>query len=94
MSGLPQRVAALASDPDALRAHGSLQRRDTAPILAQDAQVFVGGDDGVIVEYSFLRNDPITLEDEHVEFVATLGRIQVRRRFELSDMLFEERLVL
>ena len=40
------------------------------------------------------RDDEITLEDKDVEFVAKLGQLEVKRKFKLEDMVFDEQLAL
>ena len=71
-----------------------LKRKNKRPIVAEDIEVFVGNGETVIIEYAFLRDDAITLDDEEVEFITRLGEIEVRRAFTLEDMVLGGELVM
>ena len=49
---------------------------------------------GVDIFFLFPKTEAITLDDKEVEFVAKLGRIEIRRKFKLKDMMVGEKLEL
>ncbi len=70
----------------------SLVRKDKDPIQAENAQKFPG-EKGTVV-FLFPKTSAITLEDKEVEFVSKVGRIEVKRKFKLKDMMIGDKLEL
>ena len=71
----------------------SLVRKDKEPIVAEKAQASQQPK-GVDIYFLFPKADAITLDDKEVEFVAKLGRIEIRRKFKLKEMVVGEKLEL
>ncbi len=69
----------------------SLQRKDKDPIAAESA---IPSAKDKAVYFMFPKTSPITLDDKEVEFVAKVGRIEVKRKFKLKDMLVGDKLEL
>jgi hypothetical protein len=49
---------------------------------------------GALLLVGFPRTDPITLEDNDVEFDVKLGPLEIKKKFKLKDMLFAGKLAL
>ncbi len=71
-----------------------MKRDDHEPIPAEDAEVFVGNDETLIIEFAFSKADAITLEDTEVEFISKVGEMEVKRKFRLDEMMFGDQLAL
>ena len=91
LSGLPMAYS---------RATGSLkneeaflQRAHGAPI-SPSSTIIEPLKDTVILLFAFPRTDSITLKDREVEFVARLGQIVIRQKFNLKSMVFHGELEL
>lgn len=72
---------------------GLLRREGKPPIGA----VRAGGEmtrGGTRLLIGFPRTDPITLADGDVEFEAKLGKLEIRKKFKLKDLVFEGKLAL
>ena len=94
VSGFPLQFTRMTQDGTALAAQTILKRDDHDPIPAEHVEVFVGNDETVILEYAFSRDDAIILDDKDVEFITTVGQIEVKRKFKLQDMVFVDHLAL
>lgn len=92
--GFPLQFARFAQHRDALMAETILKRENKGPISPEDVEVFVENGETVIIEYVFSRDEAITLDDKEVEFIAKLGQVEVKRTFNLEDMVFVDRLSL
>jgi hypothetical protein len=91
--GLPAR--AVAGDPAELKSNAVLRIKKKPPIPAADIRAdreqrtvnlflfFPRGRDG---------HQPITLEDREVEFLLKIGRVDIKRKFKLKDMVYEGKL--
>jgi hypothetical protein len=80
----------------ALLAVTTLGAKDKAPIVAQDL-LFVQKDasiESVEVRFLFRRNAGFTAEDKQADFATKFGKIPVKARFILKDMLVRGRLEL
>jgi len=71
----------------------SLRIKDKDPIAASGAQS-VSREKAVDFYFVFPKTTPITLEDKEVEFVSTLGRFEVKKKFKLKDMVIGDKLAL
>src|SRR5258708_8474473 len=70
-----------------------LRRGKKPPIaLAEGGMQQDGGTLTLI--FAFPRTDPITLDDKDVEFVRTLGTVEIRNKFTLKDLVFDGQLEL
>ena len=49
---------------------------------------------GIVVVFAFPKTDAILLEDKDVELVTKLGQYDVKRKFNLKDMVFHGKLEL
>ena len=88
--GLPPQTMQLRPEAyAALAKSATLVRKDKDPIQAENATAR-----DRVVYFLFPRTSPITLEDKEVEFVSKLGRLEVRRKFKLKDMMIGEKLEL
>lgn len=93
VAGIPRQFAQ-GLNREALLAETNLARKDKPPIIAEDVEPFFESDETVILEFAFLRDDPITLLDREVIFVTKLGEIEVERSFKLQDMMFGDALAM
>ena len=93
VSGVPRQLAEVINRRTLLE-QTTLKRDGKAPILAEDVEPFFQRDETVILEFAFLKDDPITLADDEVEFVTTLGETEVERSFSLRDMMFGDALAM
>ncbi len=64
-----------------------------APIALAQGGMQAGGATLTLV-FAFPRTDPITLDDKDVEFVTTLGTIEIKKKFNLKDLVFNGELEL
>lgn len=71
----------------------ALRLKDKDPIPADRAEA-VARERSVDLFFVFPKSSPITLEDKEVEFIARLGRIEVKRKFKLKDMVLGDKLEL
>lgn len=71
----------------------SLRIKDKDPIAASGAQS-TSREKAVDVYFIFPKTSPITLEDKEVEFVSTLGRFEIKKKFKLKDMVIGDKLAL
>src|SRR5262249_9747757 len=69
----------------------SLLRKDKDPIAAESA---IPSPKDKAVYFMFPKTSPITLEYKEVEFAAKVGRIEVKRKFKLKDMMIGDKLEL
>ena len=83
----PERLSELAKTATALRI------KDKGPIPAASAER-VNREHSVDLYFVFPKTSPIDLDDKEVEFVANLGRIEVKRKFKLKDMMVGDKLEL
>jgi hypothetical protein len=91
--GLPPQFDRVPDEQLSTLAKGaSLQRKDKDPIAAGAAQR-IPGEKGAVA-FFFPKTSEITLEDKEVEFVSRVGRIEVRRKFKLKDMVVGDKLEL
>ena len=67
--------------------HGS-RMIPAAGIEAQQGQATL------VVIYGFSRDEPITVEDKDVEFITKLGDFDIKKKFNLKDMVFHGKLEL
>jgi hypothetical protein len=70
-----------------------ITRKGKPAITPEKAQV-QRGRQGTVVIFFFPKKDPIVLADKEVEFVSNLGRIEFKKKFKLSDMMFEGNLAI
>jgi hypothetical protein len=71
----------------------SLRIKDKDPIPASGAQS-APREKAVDLYFLFPKTSPITLEDKEVEFVSTLGRFEIKKKFKLKDMVIGDKLAL
>lgn len=93
--GIPPSLAVLGSMRDALMAETTLRRKDQEPIVPEDVRMFQNADDGLIrIIFLFPKTDLITLDDKDVELVTRLVESEVKKKFKLEDMVFQDQLEL
>ena len=66
----------------------TLVRKDKDPITAESAQK-LPGEGGVA--FLFPKASAITLDDKEVEFVSKVGRLEVKRKFKLKEMVLADK---
>ena len=93
VSGIPRQLTE-GVNLEALLAGTTLEREDTDPIVAEDVEPFVEDDETIILEFAFLRDDPIRLLDRDVVFVTQLGETKIKRSFKLQEMMFGDALAM
>ena len=81
-------------DREALLERTTLERDDADPIAAEDVEPFLVDDGTFILEFAFLRDDPVTLLDRNVEFVTELGEVEIKRSFSVQEMMFGDALAM
>lgn len=94
VSGLPAQMAGRLS-PESLAElakTATLVRKDKDPIAAESVQK-VDGEQGTIA-FLFPKSSEITLDDKEVEFVSKVGRLELRRKFKLKEMVIGDKLEL
>ncbi|HYL75026.1 MAG TPA: hypothetical protein VEU96_12525 [Bryobacteraceae bacterium] len=94
VAGLPHAMIARISDgqmPDLTRA-ATLVRKGKAPIAAEGAQKIIG-EPGALA-FLFPKTPAITMEDKEVEFVSKVGRLELKHKFKLKDMVIGAKLEL
>ena len=64
-----------------------------APIALAQGGMQAGGATLTMI-FAFPRTNPITLEDKEVEFVTTLGTIEIKKKFNLKELVFNGELEL
>ena len=69
----------------------SLRRKGQDPIAPAKVD-FSGNEQAVIVLFHFAQQPPITAEDKQVEFVSSLGRVELRAKFNLKEMVYNGKL--
>ena len=89
--GVPTQFARIPTDQ--VRASSFLERKDKPPIPADDV-LFQPGQDGLLLLVAFPKTDPLTLEDQDIEFMTNLGNFSINKRFRLRDMMFQGGLAL
>jgi hypothetical protein len=94
--GLPTRYA---RSLDSMKAETFLKRNNKPPIALKDMGVQQAAASEkspafLVVVFGFPRTDAITLEDKDVEFFTKLGQIDIKKKFNLKDMVFHGQLEL
>ena len=93
VSGIPRQLGQ-GVNRDTLLAHTTLEREDGDPIVAEHVEPTLKDDETVVLEFAFLRDDPITLLDRNVVFVTKLGEVEIKRSFNLQEMVFGDALAM
>ena len=72
-----------------------LARKGKAPIAPVDGRLFrVEQTQSLTLVFQFPKTDAITLDDKEVEVITKLGTDEVKKKFKLSDMVFDDQLEL
>lgn len=89
--------AAYKGDPktlgDPLRKQAVLRREGKRDVRPSSVEVFQGND-GLVIVYLFPLSAEITTSDQHIEFVAQIGRVGIAQSFDVAEMQFQGRLEL
>jgi hypothetical protein len=91
LSGLParyQRVIGSAATTSFLR------RGAKAPIALFQGGIQQGAGGVLTLVFAFPRTDPIVVDDKEVEFVTTIGTIEIKQKFKLKDLVINGQLEL
>lgn len=88
VSGFPARMARMAENPAWIQQSAFLIRKNKPALGAEHVQVNPT-EKALNLHLLFPRTDPIMLEDKNVDLKLVLGRIEVKRKFKLKDMLFD-----
>jgi hypothetical protein len=94
--GLPTRYA---PSLGSMKAETFLKRNNKPPIALMDmgvqqAPASEKAPGFLVVVFGFPRTDAIKLEDKDVEFVTKLGQVDIKKKFNLKDMVFHGQLEL
>ena len=94
--GLPTRYAQAINS---MKTESFLKRNNKPPIAladmgVQQAPASEKAPAFLVVVFGFPRTDAIKLEDKDVEFVTKLGQIDIKKKFNLKDMVFHGQLEL
>jgi hypothetical protein len=90
LSGVPARY----SRATASAGTTSFLRRGKKPPIALEEGAMQAGGATLTLLFAFPRTDPITLDDREVEFVTTIGTIEIKKKFTLKDLVFNGQLEL
>jgi hypothetical protein len=90
--GLPEPAAGL--DAGALKTAAFLAIRSKPPVVAASSDYRKIGTADVYFFHFLKPALPITVNDRQVEFRMTFGRMEVRKRFDLSEMQYQGQLAL
>ena len=93
ISGIPRQFGE-GLNREAVLERTTLEREDADPIAAEDVEPFLVDGETFILEFAFLRDDPITLLDRNVEFVTDLGEVEIKRSFNVQEMMFGDALAM
>lgn len=94
VSGFPGRMAQMGQrNPERFKQGSFLKRRNKENIFPEDFRIR-GGEQEAEVVLSFPRTHEITLVDKDVEFQMKMGQTNIRRRFKLKDMIYNDKLEL
>ena len=93
VAGFSGRMAGMTQNTDRLKETTSLKRKNKDLIRPEIVEMHKQ-EESVTLFVSFPRADPIALEDKNVEFEMKLGRMTLKRKFKLKDMIFDGRLEL
>ena len=77
-----------------LLAETLLKRKGHDAIVANDVQLYMENNEVVVVEYLFHKTNEIAINDKDVEFITRVGEDQIKKKFELKDMVFDGELTL
>jgi hypothetical protein len=91
MAGLPVRYA---RSVPAMQAETFLKRGGGKPPIAVSEMGAQQTETGIVVVFAFPKTDAILMEDKDVEFVTKLGQFDIKKKFNLKDMLFHGKLEL
>ena len=84
--GVPAQFARTSTDE--VRLESFLEPKDKSTILADDV-LFQRAEDGLLLLVAFSKIDPLTLEDQEVEFITKLGDFSIKKKFKLRDMVMQ-----
>jgi len=90
LAGVPARYARATASAGTT---SFLRRGKKAPIALAQGGLQQGGATLTMI-FAFPRTDPITLDDREVEFVTSIGTIEIRKKFTLKDLVFNGQLEL
>ena len=94
VSGFPGRMAQMGQrNPERFKQGSFLKRKNKENISPEDFRIR-GGEQEAEVVLSFPRAHEITLADKDVEFQMKMGQTNIRRRFKLKDMIYNDKLEL
>lgn len=82
------------SDPKALASSAFLTVRGKPPVVAVDSTYRKIGNSDVYFFRFAKASLPLATTDQHVDFRMTLGKIEVRKRFDLKEMQYQGQLAL
>ena len=90
LAGVPARYAKATASAGTTT---FLRRGKKAPIAITQGGLQQDGATLTMI-FGFPRTDPITLDDKDVEFVTTIGTIEIKKKFALKDLVFNGQLEL
>lgn len=90
LAGVPIRYARATASAGT----SSFLRRGKKPPIALVQGGMQQGGATLTMVFAFPRTDPITLDDKDVEFVTTIGTIEIKKKFNLKDLVFNGQLEL
>lgn len=94
VSGFPGRMAQMGQrNPERFKQGSFLKRKNKENISPEDFRIR-GGEQEAEVVLSFSRTHEITLADKDVEFQMKMGQTNIRRKFKLKDMIYNDNLEL
>jgi hypothetical protein len=91
VAGLPSRYARTLAG---MKAESFLKRDKRPPIAATEFAVQQMEQTTLLLAFGFPKDEAITAEDRSVEFITKLGAYDIKRKFNLREMVFLGRLAL
>ena len=74
---------------DQLKSATYLNRKDMPSLFPEKVE---RDKDGSTILFTFPRTTPISLDDKEVEFVTRYGRMEIKHKFKLKEMVYQGRL--
>jgi hypothetical protein len=92
VTGMPTRMARTVQNPELLK-QSSLKIGKKAPIAPKGFD-FQARTQSVDIIFVFPKTAPIVADDKEVEVVLKLGQVEVKKKFNLKDMIYDGKLEL
>jgi len=89
----PLPVQMIQKDAATIKSAATLSVKGKDAIVPADVKLDRQGNAGNLILF-FPRTNPLTVEDNEVEFAFKLGNLNIKKKFKLKDMMFDGKLEL